>query len=62
MDIQKLNDLVIPNAYPLPLQSEIIANVQGYTNLAVLDAASFFYQWLLHSDHCYIFTVVTHRG
>ena len=62
VDIRKLNDLVIPDAYPLPLQSDIIASVQGCTNLAVLDAASFFYQWLLHPDHRYIFTVVTHRG
>ena len=62
VDIRKLNDLVIPNAYPLPLQSEIIANVQGYTNLAVLNTVSFFYQWLLHPDHRYMFTVVTHRG
>lgn len=62
VDIRKLNNLVIPNAYPLPLQSEIIFNVQGYTYLAVLDAASFFYQWLLHPDHCYMFTVVTHQG
>ncbi len=62
VDIRKLNDLVIPDAYPLPLHSEIIANVQGYTNLAVLNTASFFYQWLLHPDHCYMFTVVTHRG
>ena len=62
MDIRKLNDLVIPNVYPLPLQSEIIANVQGYINLAVLDVVSFFYQWLLHPNYRYIFTVITHRG
>ena len=62
VDIQKLNDMVLPDSYPLPLQSEIIANVQGCTNLAVLDAASFFYQWLLHPDHRFMFTVVTHRG
>ena len=62
VDIRKLNDLILPDSYPLPLQSEIIANVQGCTNLAVLDAASFFYQWLLHPDHCFMFTVVTHRG
>ena len=62
VDIRKLNDLVIPDTYPLPLQSEIIANVQGYTNLAVLNVASFFYQWLLHPDYCYMLTVVTHRG
>ena len=62
MDIWKLNDLVILDAYPLPLQSEIISNVQGYTNLAVLDATSFFYQWLLHPDHRYMFTVIIHQG
>lgn len=39
-----VNVMVVPDLYFLPLQSEIIANVQGYTNLAVLDAASFFYQ------------------
>ncbi len=62
VDIRKLNDLVVSDAYPLPLQSNIIASIQGCTNLAVLDAASFFYQWLLHPDHRYMFTVVTHRG
>ena len=51
VDIRKLNEMVLPDSYPLPLQSEIIAIVQGCTNLAVLDAASFFYQWLLHPDH-----------
>ena len=54
--------MVLPDSYPLLLQSEIITNVQGCSNLAVLDAASFFYQWLLHPDHRFMFTVVTHRG
>lgn len=62
VDIRKLNNLVLPDSYPLPLQSEIIANVQGCTNLAVLDAASFFYHWRLHPDHRFMFTVVTDRG
>lgn len=62
VDIRMLNNLVVPDSYPLPLQSEIIANVQGCTHLAVLDAASFFYQWLLHPDYRYMFIVVTHRG
>ncbi len=62
IDIRKLNDLVLPDSYPLPLQSEIIANVQGCTNLAVLNTASFFYQWRLHPDHRFMFTVITHRG
>ena len=62
VDIQKLNDMVLPDSYSLPLQSEIIANVQRYTTLAVLDAASFFYQWLPHLDHRLMFIVVTHHG
>ncbi len=62
VDIRKLNDLVIPDAYSLPLQSDIIASVQGCTNLAVLDAASFFYQWLLYLDYQYMFTIVTYQG
>lgn len=44
VDIKRLNELVMPDAYPLPLQADIIANVQGCTHLAVLNAASFFYQ------------------
>ena len=62
VDIRRLNELVLPDFYPLPLQSEIIANMQGCTNLAVLDAASFFYQWRFHPDHRFMFTVITHRG
>ena len=62
VNIRKLNDMVLPDSYPLPLQFEIIPNVHGCTNLAVLDAASFFYRWLLHPDHYFMFTVVTHCG
>lgn len=62
VDIQKLNNMVFPDSYSLPLQSEIITNIQRYTNLAVLDAAFFFYQWFLYLDHHFMFIVVTHRG
>ena len=60
--MRKLNNLVLPDSYPLPLQSEIIVNVQKCTNLAVLNAASFFYRWRLYPDHRFMFTVITHRG
>lgn len=43
VDIWKLNDLVIPDTYTLLLQSDIIANMQGCTNLAVLNITAFFY-------------------
>lgn len=36
--------MVVPDAYPLPLQADIIADVSVCTHFAVLDAASFFYQ------------------
>ncbi len=45
MDIRKLNDIAVPDLYPAHLQSEIIANLQGCTNLVVFDAAYFFHQW-----------------
>lgn len=41
VDIYKLNNLIISNAYFLLLQSEIITNIQEYTNLAILNTASF---------------------
>lgn len=43
VDIHKLNDLVIPDAYLFFLQFDIIASVQECTYLAVLDAVLFFY-------------------
>lgn len=61
IDIRKLNKMLLPNLYSWSLQLEIIANVQECTNLAVLDAASFFYQWCLHSDYRFMFTIITHR-
>ena len=60
VNIRKLNDLLISDAYSLPLQLDIISSVQEYTNLAVLNAASFFYHLLLDPDHWYMFNVVTH--
>ncbi len=62
VDIQKLNDLVLLDSYPLPLQLEKIANVQGYSNLAIFDIVSFFYQWYLYPNHCFMFIVITHHG
>ena len=62
VDIRGLNDLIVPDVYPVPLQSDIIAKLIGCTHLSILDAMSFFYQWLVHYDHRYMLTVVSHRG
>lgn len=52
--------MVFPDFYLLSLWSKIIANVQKCINLVVFDAASFFYEWLLYPDHCFMFTVITY--
>ena len=44
IDIRGLNDLIVPDVYPVPLQSEVIARLLGCTHIAVIDATSFFYQ------------------
>lgn len=44
VDIQKLYKMIFFDSDFLPLQSEIIANVQRYTNLAIMNATFFFYQ------------------
>ena len=62
VDIRGLNDLIVPDVYPVPLQSDIIARLLGCTHLSILDAMSFFYQWLVHRRHRYMLTVVSHRG
>ena len=62
VDIRGLNELIIPDAYPVPLQSEVIASLQGCNIISVLDASSFFYQWRVHPDYRHMLTIVTHRG
>ena len=62
IDIRGLNDLIVQDVYPVPLQSEVIARLIGCTHIAVMDAMSFFYQWRTHPDSRYMLTVVSHRG
>lgn len=62
VDIRGLNDLIIPDVYPVPLQTDIIANLLGCTHISVLDAVSFFYQWLVDPEYRRMLTVVSHRG
>lgn len=43
VDIRALNKITIPDAYPMPLQSEILALIIHATHISTIDAASFFY-------------------
>jgi len=60
IDICGLNWIALPNVYPIPLQSDIIAAVQGCPYITVIDCASFFYQWHIDPADCHKLTVVSH--
>ena len=62
VDIRKLNQVSIRDAYPLPPQTEVIALISGCQYITCVDGASFFYQWRVHPKDRYKLTVVTHRG
>ncbi|KAJ9393191.1 hypothetical protein DTO063F5_328 [Paecilomyces variotii] len=51
VDIRGLNRIVEPDAYPIPLQDDILALINGKACISVFDAISIFYQWRTHPDH-----------
>lgn len=62
VDIRGLNKITETDAYPIPLQSEITAAVQGCPYISTMDAASFFYQWPIAREDRHKLTVISHRG
>lgn len=62
VDIRGLNNLTIPDAYPLPLQSDIIFAVRDCSFITIIDCVSFYYQWRVHPNDRHKLTVVSHRG
>jgi hypothetical protein len=62
VDLRVLNSLKIPDNYPMPLQQDIIDALRGASYISVMDASSFFYQFLVKEEHQERFTVISHRG
>lgn len=62
VDIRVLNKIAMPDAYPVPLQAEILALLRNALYISTVDAASFFYQWWVRQDYRYRLTVASHRG
>ena len=62
VDIRGLNKITQFDAYPMQLQSDLIAAVAGCTYISIFDCTSFFHQWLVKLAHRHKLTVVTHRG
>ena len=62
IDIRGLNAITQPDAYPLPLQTDIITAVRDCGYISVIDCSAFFYQWRVHPSDRHKLTVVSHRG
>jgi hypothetical protein len=62
VDIRGLNKITLPDAYPLPLQADITAAIQGCQFISTMDCSSFFHQWRVHPEDRSKLTVVSHRG
>jgi hypothetical protein len=57
-----LNKIVERDAYPLPLQKDLLALLAKKPFISVMDATSFFYQWRVWPPDCRYLTVASHRG
>ena len=62
VDIRGLNKISEFDAYPMPLQSDILASVSGCKFISIMDCAGFFHQWLVQRKDRHKLTVVSHRG
>src|SRR5579859_1175508 len=62
VDLRGLNEKTIMDAYPLPLQEDIVGCIRGKYFLALVDLQKAFYQRYLARKDRWKTTVVTHRG
>lgn len=62
IDIRGLNKISKFDAYPMPLQADIISSLQGCQFISLMDCAIFFHQWRVAPEDRHKLTVVTHRG
>ena len=61
VDIKDFNAISQSDAYSLSLQNDIIQTVQKCRFISIINCASFFYQWRVHSENRHKFTIVSHR-
>ena len=62
VDVRGLNKKIIPENYPVPLQSDIISAVRGHPYISILDGVKMLHQFLTDEETRHLFTVGTHRG
>ena len=62
VDLRPLNSMVVKDAYPLPLQDEMLNCINGAEWLSLLDMLMCFYQRGVHPDDWWKLAISTHRG
>ncbi|ERF74442.1 hypothetical protein EPUS_09487 [Endocarpon pusillum Z07020] len=62
VDLRPLNDIAESDAYPLPLQEDILASLAQASYISSIDFVSSFYQHFLHPNDQYRTATVSHRG
>ena len=62
IDFRKMNELVVPDEFPLPRQEDIFTTLNGCQWLSTFDALYGFHQIDLHKDSQELTVFRTHRG
>jgi len=62
IDYRNLNDITIPDSYPLPNIEEIITKLKGKALYSVIDLLRGYYQLGLHEDSRYLTAFITKSG
>jgi hypothetical protein len=62
IDLRKLNEMVIPDEFPLPRQEDVLQTLEGSQWLTTLDALAGFTQLTMHPDSAEKLAFRTHRG
>lgn len=62
IDIRGLNEITEDDAYPLPLQADMIALIAGYPYIATVDGVAWFHQFNVQRPDRKKLTIISHRG
>ncbi|KXT13633.1 hypothetical protein AC579_4976 [Pseudocercospora musae] len=62
MAIASLNRITITDAYPMPLQGDVLSAVHGAKFISTIDMKAFFHQWLVKQEDRHKLSMVSHRG
>ena len=62
VDIRALNKITMPDAYPVPIQTDILSELREAAFISVMDCSRFFHQWRVNPEHRNRLTISSHRG